>query len=105
MKILSAKTDDEGALQVASAQALASHCDADAWLQRVRKCSIELLWNIMLNVARDNNSKHSERMEGLSKCDAAAAAAASVLRSPPFTNAIVSSLASDASSLPPSDNP
>lgn len=64
MKILSAKTDDEGALQ------------------RVRKCSIELLWNIMLNVARDNNSKHSERMEGLSN-----------------------SLASDASSLPPSDNP
>ena len=34
----------------------------------MRKCSIELLWNIMLNVARDNNSKHSERMEGLSRC-------------------------------------
>jgi hypothetical protein len=30
MKILSAKTDDEGALQVAVAQASASICDADA---------------------------------------------------------------------------
>ena len=41
-------------------------------MQRVRKCSIELLWNIMLNVARDNNSKHAERMDGLSRCAPAA---------------------------------
>ena len=53
----------------------------------MRKCSIELLWNIMLNVARDNNSKHAERMDGLSRCAAAApllsrAAAARAARIP-----------------------
>ncbi len=47
---------------------LSANSEDDAALQRVRKCSIELLWNIMLNVARDNNSKHLERMDGLSRC-------------------------------------
>ena len=46
---------------------LSANSEDDAALQRVRKCSIELLWNIMLNVARDNNSKHLERMDGLSR--------------------------------------